>query len=154
SPPTYSGCKATNYNLSGGATGSITEGVYCKGISVSGGSKLTLGAGTYILLGGGLNVSGGSTVTGTGVTFFHTAGSGKPYGNISLSGGTYVNLSAPTTGPLAGILFYQDPAVGSATGSTFSGGTTVTLTGALYFPTTSLDYSGGSSAAYTILVAK
>ena len=153
-PPAFGACDQTNYNLSGGAVAAIPPGVYCKGIDVSGGAKLNLSSGTYVLLGGGLNVSGGATVTGTGVTFFNTAGSGKPYGAINLSGGTNVTFSAPTSGPLAGILFYQDPSVGSAPNSTFSGGTSVVMTGALYFPTTDLNYSGGSGGEYTILVAR
>jgi hypothetical protein len=37
--------------------------------------------------------------------------------------------------------------------SSFAGGTSANLTGALYFPTTALSFSNGASAAYTIIVA-
>jgi Flp pilus assembly protein TadG len=153
-PPAYGGCWQTNWSASGGAIKSLSEGVYCGGIDISGGARVTMSPGTYILLGGGLKVSGGATLSGTGVTFFNTAGAGHPYGAVNLSGGTNVTLSAPTSGATAGILFYQDPAVGNGPPSTFSGGTTATLTGALYFPTTDLNYSGGAGGAYTIIVAK
>jgi hypothetical protein len=133
----------------------ITPGVYCGGISISGGATVTMSAGTYILLGGGLSVSGGSILSDTsGVTFYNTYGTGHPYGAISLSGGANVQLIAPTTGPLAGILFYQDPTVVGGAASTFSGGTSTFFEGALYFPTTALSYSGSATANYTIIVAK
>ena len=68
-----------------------------------------------------------------------------------------VNLSAPTTGgvnSLEGILFFQDASIAAGSGaSSFAGGTYITLSGALYFPTTQLSYSNGINAAYTILVA-
>jgi hypothetical protein len=92
-------------------------------------------------------------MTGSGVTFFNTAAAGYSYGPISLSGGTTITLSAPATGSLAGILFFQDSSVGAGAASSFSGGATAILNGTLYFPTTGLTYSGGSSSAYTIIVA-
>jgi hypothetical protein len=152
--PSVGSCNYTNYSVSGGATVTASPGVYCKGISISAGSRVTFNAGTYILLGGGLNISGGATVTGAGVVFYNTSASGKPYGPISFSGGTPVTLSAPTSGPLAGILFFQDRAASPLTGSSFSGGTSVVMDGALYFPSTTVSYSGGSGAHYTLIVSQ
>ena len=152
--PSVGACNYNNYSVSGGAVKAISPGVYCNGISISGGSTVTLSAGTYILLGGGLSLSGGSTLTGTGVTFYNTAGSGHTYGAISLSGGTNVQLSAPTSGSLAGMLFFQDRTIASGVGSSLSGGTSTVFSGALYFPTTSLSYSGGAASNYTIIVSK
>ena len=151
--PSVGGCTYTGKSVSGGATVTLSPGTYCAGISISGGSKVTFNPGTYILKGGGLSLSGGSTLTGSGVTFFNTAATGYGYGPISLSGGTTVTLSAPTTGSLAGILFFQDSSVGAGAASSFSGGASAILNGTLYFPTTGLSYSGGSSSAYTIIVA-
>jgi hypothetical protein len=150
--PSVGGCTYTGKSVSG-ATVTLSPGTYCAGISISGGSKVTFNPGTYILKGGGLSLSGGSTLTGSGVTFFNTAATGYGYGPISLSGGTTVTLSAPTTGSLAGILFFQDSSVGAGAASSFSGGASAILNGTLYFPTTGLSYSGGSSSAYTIIVA-
>jgi hypothetical protein len=62
---------------------------------------------------------------------------------------------ASPANPLAN-LFYQDPNAYGATTVTinsFANGTSSILNGALYFPTTSLTYSGGSLSQYTILVA-
>lgn len=154
-PPAVGGCTDTNTSVSGGATRTLAPGVYCNGISVSGGSHVTFAPpGTYILNGGGLNVSGGSSLSGTGVMFYNTGGGGHTYQPINISGGTAINLSAPTAGPLAGMLFFQDRGIVSSSTSSFSGGADTVLNGALYFPTTPLSYSGGTSGTYTIIVAK
>ena len=153
-PPAVGECDQSGFNVSSGLSKTIAPGVYCNGISISGGSQVTLQAGTYILLGGGLNLSGGSTLTGTGVTFYNTGEAGHPYHAINISGGTTVTLSAPTSGSLAGILFYQDASISSGQQSSVSGGASSVFDGALYFPTTPLSYSGGTASAYTIIVAK
>ena len=72
-----------------------------------------------------------------------------------MNGDTSANFSAPTSGPLAGILFFQDRSIpGSAAGSTMSGNSTSTFDGALYFPTTQVTFSGNSSPnGYSIVVA-
>ncbi len=152
--PAVGGCDYTGYHLSGGKSAALIEGVYCDGIQLSGGSTVTLAPGTYILKGGGLKISGGSTLSGTGVTFYLTGGGGYSYDGVALSGGTNINLSAPTSGPLAGMLFFQDRTIASGPDTTISGGATSHCTGAFYFPTTELKYTGGSDSAYTILVAK
>jgi len=152
--PAVGGCTDTNFSPANGAVLTISQGVYCNGMSLSGGATVRLRPGTYILKGGGLKVSGGSTLIGSGVTFYNTAGGGLSYGAISLSGGATVQLSAPTSGPLAGMLFFQDRGVTGGAGSTITGGATSFFEGALYFPTTALLYSGGATTDYTILVAR
>lgn len=154
SKPTVGACNDTNTSVSGGATATLNPGVYCRGISISGGSRVTFTAGTYILKGGGLSVSGGSSISGNGLTFFNTSASGYSYQPVSISGGSSINLSAPTTGSLAGILFFQDPSVGSAAQSSISGGADAIMNGAFYFPSTGLAYSGGTGGQYTIIVAR
>lgn len=155
---TASQCDYTNYKPTTGTT--LTQGNYCNGITVQGGATVTFSSGTYILIGGGLTVSGGSTVTGSGVTFYNTYNTTHPYNyqykaiNISSSTAT---LSAPTTGSLSGILFFQDRSASPNGQETFSGGSNVNLTGVLYFPDagTQLVFSGGSggSTANTIIDA-
>jgi hypothetical protein len=66
-----------------------------------------------------------------------------------------MNLSAPTSGSLEGMLFFQDRSVsGTSAGSTINGNSGSTIDGALYFPTTTLTYNGNSSSSgYSIIVA-
>jgi hypothetical protein len=152
--PAVGGCDHTNFSIS--STTTIDHGVYCGGIKISGGATVTFREGTYILEGGGLSVSGNSTISGTGVTFYNTAGGGYSYKAIDIPGGTVMNLAAPTTGDLAGILFFQDRAISGGAGSSIVGNSSAVITGALYFPSTALKYAGGTGATsvYTIIVAK
>ncbi len=157
--PTVGSCAHTNFSLNGnnGSSGSpyqLYAGTYCGGITVHGNAWLHFNAGTYVLAGGGMSDSANTTMTGTGVTFYNTTGTGG-YGAISLSGNSQSNLSAPTSGPLVGILFFQDRSIpGTAAGSTISGNSSSTFDGALYFATTTLSFNGNSSASgYSIVVA-
>jgi Putative Flp pilus-assembly TadE/G-like len=155
--PTVASCAHTNLSLSNpGTSGSYYQlyaGTYCGGITISNGFT-NFNAGTYILAGGGLTANGGPVMTGTGITFYNTTGTGG-YQAITLTGNTTSNFSAPTSGPLVGILFFQDRSIpSSAAGSTVSGSSTSTFDGAAYFPTTTLTYSGNSSlGGYAIVVA-
>ena len=152
--PTFSStCDHTGWH---NATPTLSPGVYCNGITVSGGYSVTFSAGTYILLGGGLDISGGSNGTGSGITFYNTGNSTYSYKPIVISGTSTTTMSAPTSGSLTGILFFQDRSISSSSQNTVSGGSSTKFEGALYFSTTPLVYSGGSSAThanYTIIVA-
>ncbi|TMB16299.1 MAG: hypothetical protein E6J59_19300 [Deltaproteobacteria bacterium] len=152
--PVFSGCDYTKFKVTGG-TKILTPGVYCDGIDITGGSTVTFSPGLYVLNGGGLSVSGNSTLNGTGVTFYNTASGSNAYKPVSISGGTIGTLSAPTSGPMEAMLFFQDRGIRSSQTNTISGGSTLNLAGAVYFLTTPLNFSGNSSgdADYTILVA-
>ena len=93
--------------------------------------------GIYVISGGNLTINGTATVTGTGVTFYFTNGA-----TISVSGNASLQLTAPTTGPYAGILFFQDP---NDTNPPLLGGVGNVLSGVLYFPKAPLTLSGSSS---------
>jgi hypothetical protein len=157
--PTVGSCAHNNFKLTGtsGTAGSpyqLYAGTYCGGITVNGNAVLNFNPGTYVLAGGGMGISSNTVITGTGVTFYNTSGTGG-YGAISMNGNTSSNLSAPTSGPLAGILFFQDRSIpGTAAGSTISGNSASSFDGALYFPTTQVTFGGNSSTnGYSIVVA-
>jgi Putative Flp pilus-assembly TadE/G-like len=157
--PTVGSCAHTNFSLNGntGSSGSpyqLYAGTYCGGIRVDGNAWLHFNPGTYVLAGGGLSIDSNTVMSGTGVTFYNTTGLGG-YGAISLSGDATVNLSAPTSGSLAGILFFQDRSIPStAAGSTITGNASSTFDGAVYFPTTQVTFNGNSSVnGYSIVVA-
>jgi hypothetical protein len=157
--PTVGSCTYNSFSLHGntGSSGSpyqLYAGIYCGGISVNGNSWLHFNPGTYVLAGSGMAIKGNSVMSGTGVTFYNTTGTGG-YGAISLNGNSTVNFSAPTSGPLAGILFFQDRSIPTgAAASTITGNSSSTYDGALYFPTTQVTYVGNSSVnGYSIVVA-
>jgi type II secretory pathway pseudopilin PulG len=157
--PEVGACTHTG-TLNVNSSTTISQGVYCGGIAVSGGSTtLTLNAGTYILNGGGLVVSGGASLIGNGVTFYNTgtASGSNAYKPIVFSGGSSTSLKAPSSGSLTGILFFQDRTLTANLNqqNTISGSSGAVIQGAMYFPTTPLVYSGGSSinTSYTLMVA-
>jgi hypothetical protein len=157
--PTVGSCAHTNFSLNGnnGSSGSpyqLYPGTYCGGITVHGNSVLHYNPGTYVMAGGGIDIHGNSTMSGTGVTFYLTTGTGS-YTGVTLNGNSQANFSAPTSGPLAGILFFQDRSIPtSGAGSTITGNSSSTFDGAVYFPTTTVSFNGNSSSSgYSIVVA-
>ena len=57
-----------------------------------------------------------------------------------------MDFSAPTSGTYGNILFFEDRSKGSdSIQNTFSGGSTVNLTGVIYTRNSQVVYSGGSS---------
>lgn len=152
-PSTAGACLAA-VNFSSG-THSIGPGKYCGGITLSGTATLNLSSGTYILMGGGLNMTGNATLNGTGVTLYNTFDATHPYAPIFNQDNIVLNLIAPTSGTYSGILFFNDRAI-TSTADNIIGGASEKLQGSLYFPTTPLNFSSGSwvPVAYTIVVAK
>lgn len=142
--PSFSGCNQTNYST--GSTATLSPGVYCGGMKITGGT-VTLTAGTYIIDGGSLSISGNATLTGTGVTLVFTSSSGKNYPTATINGGATINLTAPTTGTLAGIVIFGDRNMPTNTNFKLDGGSTQTFGGAIYLPSAALDYGGGSSGS-------
>ena len=143
-------------------SGTVYPDLYCGGIKINAGANVTFMPGTYIINGGGLTILAGATVTGSSVTFFLTgqnksSSSPSNYGGVQIAGSASVNLSAPcnsSSGGIEGMLFFQDRTMTKGTGSVINGGSTSYFSGALYFPTTSLSYSGSSgSNQYTLIVA-
>jgi Flp pilus assembly protein TadG len=162
--PAYSGCDQNNYKLVSGQSTSLSAGpsgiyVFCGGISLQGGSSLTLGAGTYIMDGGQLNISGNATLNATsGTTIILTSSSGPTScATASIGSNAVVNLTAPTSGALSGIAMFQDRTCANKNPSnSLTGGATQNIIGAIYFPREPVSYSGGSptgGAQCTQLVA-
>lgn len=125
----------------------LSQGNYCSGLSIGSGMTVSFNPGTYYI-NGNLDIQGGATVRGAGVTFFIT-------GSLNIDGGASATFSAPTSGTYSGITFFGERENTTASNS-FSGGAYTNVTGALYFPTQSMSYSGGStdSSTCTQLVAK
>lgn len=150
--PTVGGCDHTNYSYSGSTNTSISPGVYCGGISISGSGNVTFGSGSYVLLGGGFNYSASGNISGSNVMFYNTGNSTYPIAPVKTTGSGNMNFSAPSSGTYEGILFFQDRTKTYASANQITGSGNVS-SGTFYFPTTELDYSGSGNAAYQALVA-
>jgi hypothetical protein len=147
--PAYPGCTRTRYRLDAQATETISPGIYCGGIEVTGGATLDLEPGTYILDRGNFAVSGNSTVNGTGVTLILTSRTRANYGTIDIHAGSTIEMTAPALGAaegIPGIAIWVDGHA-PATSDTFDGGSTQNINGAIYLPGRQVRYSGGSPSA-------
>jgi Flp pilus assembly protein TadG len=158
--PMPSTCTPANTTLNIGNDTTLYPGTYCgtngkPAIKVASNANVTFNPGLYIIDGGGIDLSGGGTITGDGVTIFNTFDSQQGYGAINITGSGTVTLSAPTSGYYEGILFMDDRnAPSSSSGSKIAGGSASVYNGVLYFPQSSLTFTGNSvnKGSYTILV--
>jgi hypothetical protein len=153
--PTGTGCKygslspdtpLTLTHSNGGLQTIYADGVYCGGLAMTNDAQVKMTAGTYIIEGGSFSVGGAVQLSGTNVTIVLT-GSGGEYATVAIGSGAVVNLTAPTNGATAGLVFFQDPNAPNTGTNTFGGGSSVTLTGALYFPSQTVIFSNGTSTS-------
>jgi Flp pilus assembly protein TadG len=121
----------------------ITPGTYSS-ISLSGNGTYTFPAGTYVLDGGNFSCTGTPSIRGTGVTFYFTNGA-----TYNCTGNVSVQLTAPSTGTYAGVLFYQDP--NDTSGPSIGGDNTTYFDGALYFPKSQVTFFG-NSVSYNVAI--
>lgn len=131
---------------------SISPGVYCGGLSIGKSSEIELSAGTYYIKDGPLAVVDGSTLEGTGVTIILT-GNGA---SLEFDDSSKVDLSAPQSGSLTGLLIYQDPNYDND--HVWDGDSTTNLNGVVYLPTGSLSADSANHItpykSCTVLITK
>lgn len=138
-PPAVGPCDSTVPNMGAHGNRTINPGVYCEGIFLDSHQTLNLRPGLYIVK-NGINLAAQSILNSLpgGVTFYIESG------GVNMAGGAEVTLTAPSSGPWQGILFFQNRNPMPNVASTLVGGTTQSLNGALYFPSAHLTYTGGS----------
>jgi Flp pilus assembly protein TadG len=154
-------CEHTDFRVTAANAPPVAPGVYCGGITVGSNVTATFQPGVYILRNGGLSGQGTAVLNGTGVGFWLT-GSGTAVqlsrDDVNLTGNVTVNLSAPTSGPMAGLIFYQsnDAPTGDIT-HTITGDDKTNFTGTLYFGNQNVVFTGNGTvngtAAFTAVIA-
>jgi hypothetical protein len=152
-------------NAGSAGTTTVLPGHYSGGMSVGPNADVDLKPGVYYVTGGDFSVALGATVTcitcdgGNGVTIVLTSANAgvAAVGNVRIESGATVTLRAPNSGPFSGLLFIQDPLAipvgGNTPDSVLAGGSTMNLTGLLYFPSTKVQYQGNPGATCTLLIA-
>jgi hypothetical protein len=98
------------------STATLNPGVYENAVTLGGGATITLNPGTYIFE-GGIDIANGATLVGTGGVFIYVGcPSTLPSGQSSCSdtssaftvaGGSYVTLTAPSSGTYSGVALFQ-----------------------------------------------
>jgi Flp pilus assembly protein TadG len=130
----------------------LVPGTICGGLAIHNGT-VNLAPGIYYIQDGDLAMNGG-TITGNGVTIIMTSSDGTTYGNMTLRGNATLNLTAPTTGPTAGVAIFVDrnaptaeAGSGNACQNKMNGNGTLNITGTIYVPSQCLVFSGNNSTS-------
>jgi hypothetical protein len=145
----------TNYgsaSIGGNALQTLNPGIYSR-ISIAGSARVTLNPGLYLIERGGFTVSGNATVSGQGVTLYNTL-SNYPqttgtHGGITFSGTGAITLTAPTSGPYAGVLVFQPSA---NTRALSLSGNASGLAGTVYAPSAQVVLSGNAQLNAALVV--
>ena len=150
--PSPGTCSNTTFPSYGAFT--IPPGTYCHGLSIANGESVTFNAGTYIIMGGVFSQQGGTTINATaGTTIVLTGNSSYSYATANIANGATLNLTAPATGPTAGMAIMQNRAAPASAGGVnctsncnyIAGGAALNVIGSMYFPHQSVQWSNGTS---------
>ena len=101
--PVYGACKEKDAVYTA-YTGELSPGVYCGGLTIRASSNVTLKPGIYVIKDGPLLVQSSSQVDAQGVGLYFTGTDAY----FSFESSSIVNIEAPTTGPMAGLIAFQD----------------------------------------------
>jgi Flp pilus assembly protein TadG len=133
-------CKG-DYNKTVSNSESLTfnPGVYCEGLTIQQGT-VTLKPGVHVFRDNELYVSAQGTLQSEpGVTIILTGDSDTRFINQA---GANIDITAPASGPFAGIVLAMDPATVPSSQNTIIGGGYMKFDGIVYFPTQSLKITG------------
>ncbi|MEO7276395.1 MAG: Tad domain-containing protein [Sphingomicrobium sp.] len=127
-------------------------------LSVGSNKSLTVpsGFGPIYVNGGSANLQGSFTCSSCAIVLTNKTAS-SPIGTINSNAQADTNITAPSSGTFSGIAIYQDRRATDCNGcNKLNGGSSSTITGAVYFPSQELWFNGGTSptATCTMLVAR
>lgn len=138
--PSSSTCTVSNVNYSG--TNSLSPGVYCGNFNFNGSGTLNLKPGTYVFKNTKWNINSGWKVNGTGVTFYFA--DAKSY--IQINSGVEINVTAPTSGDYADLLFFEPDGLSKSQFS-INGSAGHKFEGLIYLPSRNVTFNSMSSVA-------
>ncbi len=134
--------------------GSISPGTYCKGLYIDGNSRVTMEPGVYVIKDGDFKVDSNSEITGEGVGVFLTGTNGR----FEFTSNAKVRLSAPSTGPMAGLLFMEDNTIAKETSHRITSNFADYLVGTIYLPRGEFlidaDQEIADASEFTVLVVR
>lgn len=152
--PAVSSCDHSNLLVKDRTT-TLDPGVYCGGLTVDGASVVTLSPGIYVIKDGQLLVGGTSKLIGDGVSFFIT---GSVPGKLKFNANTTIELSAPASGTMAGLLVFEDRALGTKLKHQISSNNARKLIGTIYLPVGDLIVDASNpvadQSAYTAIIVQ
>ena len=145
-------CDFTDMKVQASAT--LNPGVYCGGLKINSQGKVYLNPGIYVMRDGPLDAAGKTELIGSGVGFYLTG----PGAVVLLEGNSIINLEAPTSGEMAGILFADSRTQSVSNTHKITSNRAERLVGALYFPNTELEVDAPGTVAdkspWTAIIAR
>lgn len=122
-----------------GSVHNIGPGRYCGGLNIN--RTANLDPGVYIVDGGALSIASTASLIGSGVTFYLTGDA-----DLNINGSSDVEISAPTSGPYAGVVIFSDPDNDPDLEYNINGDSDSFVTGAIYSPSGTVVINGSSTA--------
>ncbi len=153
-PPTFGSCDHTDkVVVDGGVTVTLSPGRYCKGLEISDDSTGIFEPGIYIIEGDKFIVNSNSTAEGTEVSIYIRDKDAQILWNQN----SHIDLSAPTSGAMAGVLLYVDRDISDITQHEINSDSTSQLNGIIYMPGSELlinsaGQMGGSGSCTNFVV--
>jgi hypothetical protein len=151
-PPSPGACNYTNASFTAYQSTPYqftqASNVFC-GTTTIGGNNTTdsFAPGTYYIVNGDLVLNNASITQAQGVTFVLTGTTPGAFTWTNYSN-TATTMTAPTSGPLSGILVWQTcPASGTPGAITLAGGSTLRISGEFYAPCGALKLSNNAKLA-------
>lgn len=152
-PPSVSGCGHTDEVISG-ATMTLMPGTFCGGLKITAGAVVTLSPGVYVMKDGPLVVEGGSSFKATSAGVYLTGAKAT----FRFATDSSIRMTAPTTGPMAGMLFFEDRAAPLQQAHEILSDDASLLLGTIYLPrgrrSVNANKAIAQASAFTIIVAQ
>lgn len=153
SPPPVGAC-AHNDEVVDGGTVTLTPGTYCGGLKVGSGAIVTLSPGEYVIKDGPLVVEKNATLIAQSAGVYLTGSNAT----VRFAAESTIKMTAPVTGPLAGLLFFEDRAAPKERVHKFTSDNAPVLLGTIYLPQGVLVIDANrpiaQQSAFTIVVAR
>ena len=147
--PTPGACNYTNASFTAYQSNPYqftqSNNVFCGNTTIGGNSSTdTFAPGIYYVVNGNLTFNNATITQASGVTFVITGSSPGAFIWTNNSN-TTTTISAPATGPTAGIVIWQTcPSSGAAPANSLAGGSTLQLSGEIYTPCGALNLSNNA----------
>ena len=138
--PSSATCTVSNVNYSG--TNSLSPGVYCGNFNFNGSGTLNLKPGTYVFKNTKWNINNGWKVNGTGVSFYFADANSY----IQVNSGVEINVTAPTSGDYADLLFFEPDGLSKSQFS-INGSAGHKFEGLIYLPSRNVTFNSMSSVS-------
>ena len=132
----------------------LSPGVYCNGLKISGDAQVTFNPGVYVIKDAKFHVQDTAQITGTNVGFYLADDNVL----FEFTEETSIELTAPKDGPLAGILFFDSRSANPGRKHRINSNNARKLIGTFYLPQSTLLVDAkapvADESAFTVIIAR